>query len=92
MKNKDHQTREDEVANLGRTWMSKILTNLEKMGQHLFSISPWRRRSSSLVCLLARAQGGRRCLIYSRSISTGWWLQPVQNVEVSTGWSHQPVL
>ena len=32
MKNKDHQTREDEVANLGRTWMSKILTNLEKMG------------------------------------------------------------
>ena len=32
MKNKDHQTREDEVANLGRTWMSKILTNIEKMG------------------------------------------------------------
>ena len=22
----------DEVVNLGRTWMSKILTNLEKMG------------------------------------------------------------
>jgi len=91
-KNEDHQTREDKVANLGRTWMSKILTKLEKMGQHILFISPWRRRSSSSVCLLARARGGRKWLIYSRPISTGRWLQPVQNVEVSAGWSHQPVL
>ena len=73
-KNEDHQTREDEVANLWCTWMSEIPTKLEKMGQHHLSNSTWRRKSSSSVCLLARARGGRRCLIYSRSISTGWWL------------------
>ena len=28
----------DEVVNLGRTWMSKILTNLEKMGQLLLYV------------------------------------------------------
>ena len=30
-KNEDHQRREHEVANLWRTWMSEILTKLEKM-------------------------------------------------------------
>ena len=32
-KNEDHQTREDEVANLWCTWMSEIPTKLEKMGR-----------------------------------------------------------
>ena len=91
-KNENHQTREEEVANLQCTWMSEIPTKLEKMGQHLLTKLAWRRRSSSSVCLLARAQRGRRWLIYSRLISTGQWLQPVQNVEVSAGQSHQPVL
>ena len=91
-KNEDHQTREDEVANILCTWMSEIPTKLEKMGQHLLTNLARRRRSSSSVCLLARARRGRRWLIYSRLISIGWWLQPVQNVEVSAGWSHQSVL
>ena len=30
-KHKDHQRREDEVANLWRTWMSEISTKHEKM-------------------------------------------------------------
>ena len=30
-KNEDHQTGEDEVANLWSTWMSEIPTKLEKM-------------------------------------------------------------
>ena len=34
-KHKDHQRREDEVANLWRTWTSEISTKLEKNGQHL---------------------------------------------------------
>jgi len=50
-KNEDHQTREDEVANLWCTWMSEIPTKLEKMGQHLLSNLAWRRRSSSSVCV-----------------------------------------
>ena len=33
----------------------------------------------------------RKNVIYSGLISTGWWLQPIRNVEVSAGWSHQPV-
>ena len=32
IKNEDHQTREDEVANLWCAWMSEIPTKLEKMG------------------------------------------------------------
>ena len=32
-KNEDHQTREEEVANLWCTWMSEIPTKLEKMGR-----------------------------------------------------------
>ena len=90
-KNEDHQTSEDEVANLWCTWMSEIPTKHEKMGRGS-TLMNTRRRSSSSVCLLARAQRGRRWLIYSRLISIGCWLQPVQNVEVSAGWSHQPVL
>ena len=58
-KNEDHQTREEEVANLWCTWMSEIPTKLEKMGQHLLSNSQWEESPSS-VKWLARARGGRR--------------------------------
>ena len=58
-KNEDHQTGEDEVANLWCTWMSEIPTKLEKIGQHLLSNSPWEESSSS-VKWLAWARGGRR--------------------------------
>jgi hypothetical protein len=43
-KHKDHQRRENKVANLFSTWMSEIPTNLEKNGQHLLSKIPWTRR------------------------------------------------
>ena len=36
-KHKDHQRREDEVANFWRTWIREILTKLEKNGQHILS-------------------------------------------------------
>ena len=90
-----------------RGWSCKLLVHLDEWnphktwenGQHLLSNLAWRRRrSSSSVCPLARARGGR-WPIYSRLISTGWWLQPVLNwgadtdaPQVSTGWSHQLVL
>ena len=45
-KNEDHQTREDEVANLWCTWMSEISTKLEKMGEHLLSNLPWEESPS----------------------------------------------
>jgi hypothetical protein len=77
MKHKDHQRREDEVANLLSTWMSEISTNLEKNGHHLLSKMLWGRRSPSSVKWLARAQEGRKMPIYRRHVSTGWWLQPV---------------
>ena len=53
-KNEDHQTSEDEVANLWCTLMSKIPTKLEKMGQHLLSNLQWEESPSS-VKWLARA-------------------------------------
>ena len=58
-KNEDRQTREDEVANLWRTWMSEIPTKFEKMGQHLLCNLQW-EETSRLVKWLARARGGRR--------------------------------
>ena len=58
-KNEDHQTREDEVANLWCTWMSEIPTKLEKMGQHLLSCTPWEGSPIS-VKWLPQARGGRR--------------------------------
>ena len=84
-----------------RGWSCKPLVHLDEWnphktwenGQHLLSNLAWRRRrSSSSVCLLWLGLGEEGWLIYSRTISTGWWLQPVQNVEVSAGWSHQLVL
>ena len=58
-KNEDHQTREDEVANLWCTWMSEIPTKLEKMEEHLLSNLPWEESPSSVKCL-AWARGRRR--------------------------------
>jgi len=57
-KHKDHQRREDDVANLWRSWTSEIPTKLEK-NEHLLSKTPWRRDSPSSVKCLARDQGGK---------------------------------
>ena len=71
--------------------MSEISTNLEKMGQHLLSNTPWEESPSS-VKWLARLGEEEGELIYSGQVSTGWRHQPVLNLSFSTGWSHQPIL
>jgi hypothetical protein len=40
MKHKDHERKENKIANLLTTWMREIPINLEKNGQHLFSKAP----------------------------------------------------
>jgi hypothetical protein len=68
MKHKNHQQKEDEVANLLNTWMSEIPVNLEKNRQHLLFKMPWRRKSPRSVKWLAQAQGGRSCCDIEKAI------------------------
>ena len=92
-KNEDHQTKEDEVANLWCTWMSEIPTKLEKIGSTSSLTWHGEEEEARALSVCSGSGSGRKAWpIYSRPISTGWWLQPVQNVEVSAGWSHQQVL
>ena len=62
--------------------MSEIPTKLEKHGQHLLSncLGEEVARARSNGWLGLREEEDE--LIYSKRISTGWWLQPVLEVAI----------
>ena len=73
-KNKDHQTKKDKVVNLWCTWMSEISTKLEKMGRtSTLDRQGEEEPELSVKCWLGLGEE-EGALIYSKSISTGWWL------------------
>ena len=70
-KHEDHQKREDEVANLWRTWMSANHTKNGLNGRTTLIWEKNRGLASSLSEMAGSGSGRKKASFYSGQISTG---------------------